>query len=321
MILIYLDESGTNYKIEDGLYVDGPFLIMGAMCVYEDVYWSMERLFCLLIEDYFGIDKWLEHETHATDIWAGKGLAKNLEVDKRRKFFDEFLQLCGKFGLPYVFSFNLKYTKQNIEKRNLNMIRTAFCLLSSIEHNLAKMHQTGVLISDASTGSEQLEIKDIVSIDIQKKCLSPAQAILKQFHEMTSWRSTKLEPDSFTIKPKYRTEVMSAYLIDRVHFLPSNDSLFLQMCDTITFLIQRALVHDYLLAVDASRIIPEKIPCTKAGLSMIIDKIHPSYYGHEEGDVMFTKDVGHGDALLIDFPYYRISEMKDHYNQMQKTSE
>ncbi len=320
MILIYFDESGINYSARDGLFNDGPFLIMGAMCVYEDVYWSMERLFCQLIDDYFGINNWLKQEIHATDIWFGNALSKNLKVDKRREFFDEFLQLCGKFGLPYVFSFNLKYTKQDIKEKNLNMLRTASCLLISLEHNLAEMHQTGVLIADASNGSEQLQTKDIVIIDIQNKSLSPAQALLKQFYEMTSWRTTKTNRDSFTIKPKYPTEVRSAYLIDRVHFLPSNDSLFLKMCDIITFIIQRALVHDYLLVANKSRIIQDKIPFTKSGLAMIKNKIYPSCYELKEDDVMFYQDVGDGEGFLIDFPPEDYAKIKDHYNQMQETS-
>jgi len=31
MVLIYLDESGINYRIRDGLYSDGPFLVIGAI--------------------------------------------------------------------------------------------------------------------------------------------------------------------------------------------------------------------------------------------------------------------------------------------------
>ena len=105
MILIYLDESGTNYQNRDGLFVDGPFVIMGAMLVQEDVYWNLERMFSDLINQYFGIDNWFDNEIHATDIWAGKKQTKDIPLDRRRQFFDDFLQMCGKFGLPVVFSF------------------------------------------------------------------------------------------------------------------------------------------------------------------------------------------------------------------------
>ncbi len=327
MILIYFDESGINYEAEDGLFKDGPFLIMGAMCVREDVYWNMERLFSRLIDNYFGIGEWLEHEIHATDIWFGKDLSKNLTDVKKR----EFLQLCGKFGLPYIFVYNLKNTKHDFKEKNLNMLRTAYCLLLNIEHKLAEMHQTGVLIADACGGSEKLQTKDILSIDMKAKGLTSAQALLKQFHEMTSWRTrerdTKGDLDIFTIKPKYPMEAMSAYLIDRVHFLPSNDSLFLQMCDILTFTIQRALVHDYLLIANKSRISPKKIPFTESGLSMIRNTIHASYYDFEKNDVAFydaqsafEEDLRHGKSSFIGLPGKQDKEIIDHYNQMQKTS-
>ncbi len=86
MNLIYLDESGTNYQTKNGLYGDGPFLIMGAMLINEDVYWSMERLFTEIIDTYFGIDNWLNNEVHATDIWFGNTLSSHLSIDKRREF-------------------------------------------------------------------------------------------------------------------------------------------------------------------------------------------------------------------------------------------
>lgn len=324
MILIYLDESGTNYQSKNGLYVDGPFLIMGAMFIYEDVYWNMERLFTELIDTYFGIDNWLNSEVHATDIWFGNTLSSHLNIDKRRGFFDEFLQLCGKFGLPYMFSFNLKYQEQEIEVRNLDMLKAAQCLLLGIEHNLADIHQTGVLVCDSSSNSENLKIKDIINTDIKGKYFSPAQALLKQFHEMTSWRSTKNKL-SFSIQPKYPMESMSAYLIDRVHFLHSSDSLFLQMCDIMTFIAQRSCVHDYLLAVDKTRINTEKVPITKAGLAMMKKKIYPSTYSKEVCDVIFIDTIPFygGEGLLFDFN--SIGELSsvihEHYKQMQPTVE
>lgn len=321
MNLIYLDESGTNYKPKDGLYVDGPFIIMGAMFISEDVYWSMERLFTKIIEKYFGIDNWLNSEVHATDIWHGDALSSDLAINEKREFFDEFLQLCGKFGLPCVFSFTPKYLDQEIERRNLDMMKAAYCLLVSIEHKLANIHQTGVLVCDSSSSAENLKIKDIINLDIKKHYLTPAQAILKQFHEMTSWRSTESK-SSFTIQPKYQTEAMSAYLIDRVHFLHSDDSLFLQICDIMTFIIQRTLVHDYLLAVDKKRIDPEKLPITRHGWDMMEDQLYSCFYGEESGDVMFCNTGKPHGALLLDFTqvYELYPKMKDQYKQMQPPS-
>jgi hypothetical protein len=274
MNLIYLDESGTNYTIQDSLYRDGPFLIMGAMFVNEDVYWSMERLFTKLIDRYFDIHNWLESEIHATDIWHGNSLSSPLTIADRRDFFDEFSQLCGKFALPYVFSFVLKQHDQVILDRNRDMLRAAWCLLSATEGKLAKLHQTGILVCDSHPAAADSSINEIKNLDIERRSLSAPQALLRQFYEMTSWRSVESIP-TFTFQPKYTMEAMSVYLIDRVHFLHSYDSLFLQMCDILTFIVQRCLVHDYLLVVDKDRIDPDKVPVTDYGISTMRTKIYP----------------------------------------------
>lgn len=315
MNLIYLDESGTNYKIQNGLYVDGPFLIMGAMLVNEDVYWGMERLFTKLIERYFSIEDWLDSEVHATDIWHGNSLSSSLTICQRRHFFDEFLQLCGKFALPYVFSFHLKDHNHSMPERNHEMIRTAYCLLTGIESRLARIHQTGILVCDSYSAADQLSIRSIRKLDVARQPLSPPQALLRQFYEMTSWRSTEAIP-SFTQQPKYVMEALSAYLIDRVHFLPSYDSLFLQMCDIITFVVQRCLVHDYLLVVDEARIHADKVPVTEAGISTMRSQMLPLSYCTEESDILFYEDfLCHCPSLLMDFAAAeKAEELGRHYD-------
>lgn len=321
MILIYVDESGTNYTIKDGLYIDGPYLIMGAMCIYEDVYLNMERLFIKLIDEYFGIDNWLNNEIHACDIWAGNPLSYGMEITKRRKFFDDFLQLCGSFGLPYVFSFNLKHTNQDIENKNRCLVISAHCLLNSIEHKLAEIHQTGVLICDASSNSNNLKTKDIIALNIKNKYLTSAQALLLEFHQRTSWRSRNIKSTPFMIPPKYPIEAMSAYLIDRVHFLHSDDSLFLQMCDIMTFIVQRSLVHDYLLLAYKKRLNPDKIPVTYLGWSMMKDQIVACQYDHEACDVSYVPiNSVMPECLLFDFSLFQgiPSEIRTHYAQMQE---
>lgn len=289
------------------------------MLIYEDVYWNLERLFVELIERHFGIDNWLNSEIHATDIWAGDGLSKDKSKDARRKFFDEFLQLCGKFGLPFVFSFNLKHRDKDIHEKNLDMMRAALCLLTGIEHNLAEIHQTGVLISDASTNTETSTVKDISNMDITKTHISSTQALLRQFHEMTSWRSIRNVDASFTIPPKYQTEIMSAYLIDRVHFLPSNDILFLQMCDIMTFIIQRTLVYDYLLYVQKDRADQDKLPVSREGWAMMRNKLYPCCYDFEIEDVAFFKlNMDNTSGILFNFNNAQLPRnIMEHPSQLQ----
>lgn len=315
MILIYHDESGINYRIKDRFYVDGPFLIMGAMFISEDVYWSMERLFTQLIDKYFRIEDWLQTEVHATDIWHGDTIFGKLSIDARKTFFDEFLQLCGKFNLPYLFSFILKHHDQTAKEKNLDMLRTAQCLLVSIEHRLAAAHQTGVLICDSSSASEGLKTVDIKDIDISKQELSPSQALLKIFYEMTSWRSIKKLP-TFTIQPKYVMEYMSAYLIDRVHFLDSSDSLFIQMCDIMTFLVQRLVTHDYLLVADNKRIDKDKVPISLPGLDIMREQIFPCTYSQKANDVIFWRrsDLYSTTSFLLDLSPSTFGEdIRGHY--------
>lgn len=317
MILIYHDESGINYKIQDCFYLDGPFLIMSAMFIFEDVYWNMERLFTQLIGTYFRIDDWLKTEVHATDIWHGDGIFSQVPIRKRRAFFDEFLQLCGKFDLPCLFSFIPKHQGQTAKKKNLDMLRAVQCLLVNVEHRLATIHQTGVLICDSSSTSEGLKIVDILNLDISNRELTPAQALLKQFYEMTSWRSTKKLP-SLTIRPRYTTEHMSVYLIDRIHFLNSADSLFLQMCDIITFLVQRLLTYDYLSIADNKRIVEDKVPINRSGLSTMKQQIFPCTYSQTQNDILLI-DIADDPSLsfLVDFSLPEFAKhIKQHYKRL-----
>jgi hypothetical protein len=320
MILIYLDESGTNYTVDKGLYKDGPFLIFGAICVNEDVYWSMERLFCELVGHYFSIDDWLNSEIHATDIWFGKSLSSGMTTDKRREFFDEFLQLCGKFELPYVYSFTPKRTGLTPRQRNFSMMTGAHCLLLSIEHKLAELHQTGVLICDSSTNSDSLKMKDTLELDIDSKQMSSAQALLRQFNHLTAWRTTRKQAES-DIKFKYRLEAMSAYLIDRIHFLHSDDSLFLQMCDILTFIVQRGMTYDYLKIVDPPRAEQEMVPFTMHGFATMKLKVFPCFFEETENDVLFCQDqqLFGGNECITQFPDQMSQQLKNQYDQMQQT--
>jgi len=317
MILIYHDESGINYRIKDRFYGDGPFLIMGAMFISEDVYWNMERLFTQLIDKYFGIDDWLKTEVHATDIWHGDTIFGQKSICERKAFFDEFLQLCGKFHLPYLFSFVLKQQGQTDKEKNSDILRVAQCLLVNIEHRLADIHQTGVLVCDSSSNSERLRLIDIINIDISNQELSPSKALLKIFYEMTSWRSLTKHP-SFAIQPKYVSEYLSAYLIDRVHFLNSSDSLFLQMCDIMTFIVQRLLTHDYLLVADRKRIVEDKVPISLSGLSMMRTRMFACTYSQTANDVTFVQVLEYpGEGFLLEFPALGFSkDIKEHYERL-----
>lgn len=303
MILVYVDESGTNYTSSDGLFRDGPFLIFGALLIREDVYWNLERNFADLIKRYFGIKKWFDNEVHGTDIWAGKGVAKGVSKKKTRQFFDEFLQVCGKFGLHYIFSFGLKEKNSAIKRRNTLSLKTAHCLLIAIEHQLADLHEAGVLICDATTGCGKLTSTVVAGLDIREKTLTSSQVLMREFFGMTAWRSISGRRPKPVVKPKYPAETMSAYLIDRLHFTPSDDSLFLQICDVLTFAVQRCLVYDYLLIADEKRASEKMIPVTKSGLVMVKRRMQYSYYSEPRHDVILgpPSDLQNTIGYLMDF--------------------
>lgn len=317
MVLIYIDESGTNYRNYNGLFVDGPFIITGAMFVFEDVYWSMERLFCDLIDEYFGIDNWFENELHATNIWAGKGIDAGITVEKRREFFDQFLQLCGKFGLPYVFAMHLKEKSSTKFDKSKNMSRCVHSLLIAVEHKLADLHQSGVLVCDATQGCDKITTRSVSKLTFGKKVLSSSEVLLREFSAMTAWRSTKGCICDFLVEPKYSMEAKSIYLLDRIHFVSSFDSLFIQMCDIITFIVQRCLVHDYLRFCAPGSLDPEMVPVTRDGLCMQIGQMDVAHYNERIKDVIYGK-IRPVNSLLFDFesdPYYK-SLLRDQYNRM-----
>ena len=319
MILIYIDEAGTNYKHEDALYIDGPFLIFGAMFVSEDVYWNLERLACDLIDEFFGIENWRKSELHATDIWNGKGLAEKFEIPKRRRFFDEIIQLFGKFGISYLFSFQEKNPKQSIEERNRDMAKVAHSFLTGIEHILADMHQSGILVCDATQGCEKLTLKNIFELDVSRQNLSTSEVLLRQFFAMTSWRIGISSDDLFIVQPRFPFESKSVYLIDRVHYLFSDDSLFLQMCDILTYVVQRCLVFDYLKVVDEQRAEEDKVPVSKHGLSTISEKITYSYYIEKDKDIAYHRLEPQSFGYILEF--YKMNEIREripkHYQQIK----
>jgi hypothetical protein len=88
----------------------------------------------------------------------------------------------------------------------------------------------------------------------------------------------------------------------------------------LTFIVQRALVHDYLLAVDQTRLIKDKVPCSPDGLGMMKQKILPCFYDKHKNDVSFLdiKSPQNENVLLIDLgnsPFR--DDIYKHYSQMQ----
>ncbi|KQC14585.1 MAG: hypothetical protein APR63_13920 [Desulfuromonas sp. SDB] len=292
------------------------------MIIYEEVYWNLERIFCDIIDKYFGIEHWLENEMHASDIWAQKGFFKDKSKEDVKLFFNEFIQLLSKLDIPFILSIQPKIYTESTKEKNIAYAKCSYSLLQTIEFKLAQRHQTGILIVDDTQDCKNITIVDSLNLDYQKESLSVSQTLFRQFFALTSWRSLKNYNDFNIIKPKFIEESKSIYMLDRIHFLSSKDSLFLQMCDIVLFIIQRCLTNDYLFRIDRSRIDPDKIPISKYSISTFRSNLSLTYYDSDKND--FTRSnivrTGLDDILLIEFRAYEYLENKlsDIENSMRK---
>lgn len=82
MHLLYTDESGISDKLNDNLFIDGPYVLLGAICVDDRKYFHLERMFIDLISFYFKIEDWVTQEIHASEIWNKKEYFVNFERKK-----------------------------------------------------------------------------------------------------------------------------------------------------------------------------------------------------------------------------------------------
>ena len=91
------------------------------------------------------------------------------------------------------------------------------------------------------------------------------------------------------------------------------------MCDILTFVVQRCLVHDYLLVVHKDRIDPDKVPVTEHGISTMRSQMYPLSYCQDENDIIVYENFFcHVPNLLLDFQEAELSQsLIDHYAELQ----
>ncbi len=148
MILIYTDESGINYEIENNFFKDGPFIIWGGMCIDETKYFHLERMFIQLIDDFFKIEDWLKQEIHATDIWNRKNFFSSFSESKIKAFFEEILQLLCKLNTACIFGICLKSLDADTDKKKHEMTKAIYSFLHNLEYFLSREKETGLIIAD-----------------------------------------------------------------------------------------------------------------------------------------------------------------------------
>lgn len=293
MILVYIDESGINYKKTNGLFKDGPYLIWCGMLITEKKYFHLERLFCELAKD-LGIKDWRQVEAHATDIWACKKNFNHLSKKIVRKYFEELFQLLVKLDIQIVIGLHPKKaypSHTRIQKDEKNQCR--FALLHGLEYRLSQLSETGVIISDES----DIEIDDLL-------------------FERTQWRFNPGARKPRKQRSRYRFETQSCFLLDRVHFIDSKKSVFLQIVDQIAFVIQRVFTFSNLKCFPredhtASK---EMVPLSSETFAFASPNILMSSYSKEKNDIEFTEI----SEILIGSEYLRLNNLPEIFDPSKK---
>jgi hypothetical protein len=266
MLLTYIDESGVNYKKTNGFYSDGPYVIWCAILIHENKYFHLERLFSELLKS-LKIKDWSKIEAHATDIWSRKGNFGHISKDASKMYFEELFQLLAKLDIEIVFGIQQKFARSNWRKnQEVEKNNCRYALLHGLEHSLAKLNETSIIISDE--GDKEID---------------------NLLFEKTQWRFNPGARKPRGQRSKYKFESLSCFLLDRVHFMNSQHSLFLQIADQVAFVIQRVFTYCYLIHFPNKFLKPEidKVPISSETFAFVSKNISPAFFDTEANDVMF----------------------------------
>lgn len=290
MILGYIDESGnTHEKGNNDLFVDGPYAIWSCVLVNEKKYFDVERTFQDLAKKYLGKNI-KKKELHATDIWESRKTSTTQDK-KVRQYFEELLQLTGKLHIPIAFGLQqknpklTKKTKKDTLARELELEKARYSLLTLIEAQLAKMNETGVLVSDKE-GTLKNELQNLV-------------------FQRTKWRySPPQKKANGRVKPRFLFEYQSNFIIDQLHYVDSQDSLLMQFADHICFVLRKVLEHLYLLHFSGVGTRPQAnsdlVPVTERTFNAFASFCNIWYAHYDDKD----KDVAMGELSTPELAYY-----------------
>jgi hypothetical protein len=245
--------------------------------ISEKKYFDLERAFQDLAKKYLG-NNIKKRELHAAEIWNSRKDSSD-QNKKVRQYFEELIQLTAKLHIPVLLGIqqknpNLtkKTQKNNLEKaRELEKAR--YSLLSLIEHKLAAMNETAVLVADKE-GTKIEALKNLV-------------------FNRTKWRySPPIEKTVGLIKPAFLFEYQSHSILDQLHYVDSKESLLMQFADHICFVLKKTLEHLYLLnfpGINGSRPSANKeyLPVTEStfnAFAMFCDVMY-AHYNEQMRDV------------------------------------
>ena len=274
MQLIYTDESGINYKHHDeGLFNDGPFILYGAICVDDRKYFHLERLFLEIINDYFNIDDWIEHEVHGSDLWNLKGIFQNESKEKIRGFFDEVLQLITKLNISTLICLGIKTKNSDKALQKIEFSYVIYSFLHLIEMHLAECNDTGIIISDKqsiTSNDGNVLLSDIL-------------------YSKSLWRTNpKATTKPNVIQSKYKYESRACFILDNIHYIDSKHSLFNQIIDIILYSMMRVFTYKYIKITDTKNAEINKVPVTAMTFCHFFKNATKlSYYDIQEKDICF----------------------------------
>lgn len=269
MQLIYTDESGVNYSHDNSLFKDGPYLFYGGICVSDQKYFHLERMFMAIIKDFFSIEDWRAEEIHASNLWNLKGRFAQYDQNKIREFFDELLQLVIKLDIHTVIGCQLKTVNATEKQKENEEARAVYAFLHGLEFFLSKKSETGLIIAD------------------QKSDFGNETSIFsKIFTERSTWRTGINRSADGILKSKYIYESKLCFLIDNIHFVNSKDSLFNQIIDIVLYIIMRVWTYQRLRITNREIADIKKVPIERQTFRFFED--HSFSVGrYEKDDVIY----------------------------------
>lgn len=274
MLLAYIDESGINYGKSNRYWTDGPYAIWSSILINEKKYFDIERSFQDLAREFLKETR-LRRELHANEIWESR---KRSSIRKERvsKYFEELIQLTSKLRIPIIFGIqqkNPKFRSSNVHGKSIELSNARYSLLTLMEHKLAQLNETAVLVSDEE--STRQELKNLV-------------------FQRTKWRYSPPGRRTIGQKPKYEFEYRSNFILDQLHYVDSKDSLLIQFSDHICFVLKRVFEHMYLVEFPGpNKPSPDKsmVPICQETFNAFVSfcNIMCANYNVREKDVMMTE--------------------------------
>lgn len=230
MQLIYTDESGINYDLNNKFFKDGPFILFGGICVDDRKYFHLERLFLDIILEYFSIQDWQKDEIHATNIWNLEGIFSKWKKDDVINFFEEVLQLITKLNIKTIIGISHKTINATGDIKTKEFTYAIYSFFHLVEKHLSECNDTGIIIADSN--NFKTDIGD--------------NLFTKMFYDRTQWRTNPNSLKLEIIKSKFKYESRSCFILDNIHYVDSKLSLFNQISDIIIYINMRVFTYEYL---------------------------------------------------------------------------